>query len=111
MNTATEYVVGAYRAQSTDQWTAAGGITSKIPPLFDGSTSWFRYEELIEDWLDLTVREAGKQGPALKDRLVGDALKFQGLLNREALRADGGVKHFKDTLRHHFVKGACSVFL
>ena len=33
------------------------GITTKIPPLFDGSTSWFKYEELIEDWLDLAVLE------------------------------------------------------
>ena len=76
MNTTAESVVGAYRAESTNEWTAASGITSKIPPLFDGSTSWFKCEELIEDWLDLTVREAGKLGPALKDKLVGDALKF-----------------------------------
>ena len=76
MNTTAESVVGACRAQSTDQWTAAGGITTKISTLFDGSTSWFRYEELIEDWLDLTVREAGKLGPALKDTLVGDGEKF-----------------------------------
>ena len=36
--------VGAYRAESTDQWTVEIGITTKIPPLFDGSTSWFKYE-------------------------------------------------------------------
>ena len=29
-------------------------------------TSWLKYEELIDDWLDLTVLEAGKRGPALK---------------------------------------------
>ena len=34
-----ESLVGAYRAESTDQWTAVNGITTKIPPLFDGSTS------------------------------------------------------------------------
>ena len=53
-----ESTVGAYRAKSTDQYTAGSGITSKIPPRFDGSTSWFKYEELIVDWLDLTVFEA-----------------------------------------------------
>ena len=42
---------------------AASGITTKIPPLFDGSTSWFPYEELIDDWLDLTVLEESKRGP------------------------------------------------
>ena len=29
-----ESLVGAYRAESTDQWTAGSGITTKIPPLF-----------------------------------------------------------------------------
>ena len=28
---------------------------------------------LIDDWLGLTVLEAGKRRPALKNRLVGDA--------------------------------------
>ena len=31
-----ESLVGAYRAESTDQWTAANGITTKSPPLFIG---------------------------------------------------------------------------
>ena len=53
----------------------------------DGSTSWFKYDELIDDWLDLTVHEATKRGPALKNRLVGDAEMYKGLLNREYLRA------------------------
>ena len=60
INRPAESMVGAFRAESTDQWTAGSGITAKIPPLFDGSSSWFEYEELIDDWLDLTVLEAGK---------------------------------------------------
>ena len=52
-----ESMAGTFRAEPTDQWTASSGITSKIPPLFDGSISSFKYEELIEDWLDLTVLE------------------------------------------------------
>ena len=35
----------------------------------------------------------------------------KGLLNRESLRAEDGVKYFKDTLRPHFIRGAQSVFL
>ena len=58
---AAESLVGAYRGESTDQWTAGSGITTKIPPLFGGSTSWFTYEESIDDWLDLTVLEAEKR--------------------------------------------------
>ena len=99
-----ESVVGAYRAESTDQHTAGSGVTAKIPPLFDWSTSWFKYEELIDDWLDLTVLEGEKRGPALKNRLVGDAELYTGLLNREPLRAADGVKYFRDTLRPHFIK-------
>ena len=43
-----ESMVGAYRAESTDQYTAGSGTTTKIPPLFDGSTSWFEDEKLID---------------------------------------------------------------
>ena len=106
-----ESMIGAYRAESTDPCRAGSAITVKIPPLFDGSTSWFKYEELIDDWLDLTVLEAEKRGPALKNRLVGDAEMHKGLLDRESLRAADGVKYFRDTLRPHFIKGAQSVFL
>ena len=30
--------------------------------MIDGPTSWFKYEELIEDRLDLTVLEVSKRG-------------------------------------------------
>ena len=108
--TPAESMVGAYRAEATDQWTASGGITVKIPPLFDVSTPRFMYEELIDDWLDPTVLEAGKRGPALKNRFVGDAAMHKGHLDRESLTSEDGVKYFKDTLRRHFIKGAQSVF-
>ena len=68
-----------------------------------GQTSWSKYEELIDDWLDLTL-EAGKRGPALKNRLVGDAAMYKGLLDREALRSENGVKYFTNNLRPHFIK-------
>ena len=55
--------------------------------------------------------EAGKRGPALKNRLVGDAAMSEGLLDRETLRSEDGVKYFKDTLRPHFIKGAQSIIL
>ena len=48
-----ESLVRTYRAESTDQYTAGSRITTKIPPLLSGSTSWFKYEELIDGWLDL----------------------------------------------------------
>ena len=93
-----ESMVGAYRAESTDQWAAASGITTKIPLHFDVSTSWFNFEELIDDRLDLTVLEARKRGPALKIRLVGNAEMHKGPFHRKSLRAEDGVKYFGDTL-------------
>ena len=60
---------------------------------------WFEYGELSDDWLDLTVLVAEKRGPALKNRLVGDADMYTGLLDRESLRAADGVNNFRDTLR------------
>ena len=80
-------MVGAYREESTDQWTAASGITTRIAPLFNELTSWFKYEELTDDWLDLTLHEVRKHGPALKNGLVGDADMYKERLNRESLRA------------------------
>ena len=68
-----ESLVESYRAEPTYRWTAGSGIATQVPPLFDGPTSWFKYEELFDDWLDLTVLEAEKRGPAMKNRLVGDA--------------------------------------
>ena len=41
-------------------------ITTKVPPLFDGSQSWFAYEKAIDEWVDLTELSEEKQGPALK---------------------------------------------
>ena len=49
------------------------GVANKVPPAYDGRTSWFAYEELIDDWVDMTTLEPTKHGPALKSRLSGDA--------------------------------------
>ena len=91
-----ESLVVAYRVESTDQCTAGSGITTN--------------EELIDDWLDLTVVEAEKRGPALKNRLVGGAEMYKGLLDREPLKAADGVTCFRNTLRPHFIKRSQSVF-
>ena len=72
-----ESSVEAYRTESTDQGTARSGNMTKILPLFAGPTSWFKYEELIDDWFDRTAPKARKRGPALKNRLVGDAAMYR----------------------------------
>ena len=55
--------------------------------------------------------EAGQRGPALKNRLVGDASMCKGLHDIQTLRFEDGVKYLKNTLRPHLIKRAQSVFL
>ena len=52
-------------------------------------------------------------GPALRNRLEGEAAVYKRLLDRDELRQpnERGVEYFKRTLRPHFVKGAQTVFL
>jgi hypothetical protein len=91
---------------------ATMGITTKVPPAFDGRGSWFAHEEMIDDWVDLTTLTPDKHGPALKNRLSGEAAVHKPLLDRDRLRdPNEGVQYLKDTLRPHFVKGSQSVFL
>ena len=104
----------AYVLQHQDPVTAlvTQGITTKVPPMFDGRTSWFSYEEQVDDWIDLTTLDPEKHGPALKNRLTGDAAVYKPLLDRDLLKdANTGAQYFKDVLRPHFVKGSQSVFL
>lgn len=87
-------------------------VTTKIPPAFDGRTSWFAYEDLIDEWCDVTELDPDKRGPALRNRLDGEAATYKALFDRERLKdAATGVEYFKTELRKHFVKGAQSVYL
>ena len=88
-------------------------VTTKVPPGFDGKTSWFAFEDAIDDWCDITELESEKWGPALRNRLEGEAAVYKRLLDRDDLRQPQGrgVDYFKRMLRPHFVKGAQTVFL
>ena len=93
--------------------TAGPGLqsTPKIPPSFDGRSSWFAYEEAVDDWVDITTLGAEKLGPSLRNRLVGDAAVYKSLLDRDRLKDPNfGVRYFKNAVRPHFVKGNQSVF-
>ena len=87
-------------------------MTTKIAPAYDGRTSFFAFEDAIDDWCDITELEAEKRGPALRNRLEGDAAQYKRLLDRDLLRDPvEGVNYFKRFLRPHFIKGAQTVFL
>ena len=51
-------------------WNLKATSTKKIPPQFNGKSSWFAYEEAIDDWCDITELDAHKRGPALRNNLV-----------------------------------------
>ena len=109
MDSEDERIALATSEQMPNSLTAS---TPKIAQGFDGRSSWFSYEEAVDDWLDITTLDPEKQGPSLKTRLHGDAAVYKPLLDRDQLRDPvTGVKYFKDTLRPHFVKGVQAVFL
>ena len=87
-------------------------VSTKVPPSYDGKTSYFAYEDLIDEWCDVTNLEKDKWGPALRNRLEGEAYTYKDVLDRDKLKDPvKGVKYFKKTLRPYFVKGAESIFL
>ena len=71
-------------------------MTTKVAPAYDGRKSFFAFEDAIDDWCDITELEAEKRGPALRDRLEGDASQYKRLLDRELLRdPNEGVNYFE----------------
>ena len=52
-------------------------MTTTIAPAYDGRTSFFAFEDAIYDWCDVTELEAEKRGPALRNRLEGDAAQYK----------------------------------
>ena len=52
-------------------------FTTKIPPQYNGTTSWFAYEENVRDWVAMTGVPREKQGPLLKSGLSGHATIFK----------------------------------
>ena len=68
------YAVQAGRhLQELQRLSAFQQVTTKVPPAYDGRSSWFAYEDAIDDWVDITELEPEKQGPALRNRLEGEA--------------------------------------
>ena len=90
-------------------------VTTKMPPFYDGKTSWLSYEDAIDDWCDITELEEEKKGPILRNRLEGEAAIYKRILDRDSLKVNeplgAGIDYFKRVLRPYFVKGLTNVFL
>ena len=69
----------SYIQQRVNHWRIHETSTTKVPPSLDGATSWFAYEEAIDDWCDITELEPPKRAPALRNRLTGTAETYNGI--------------------------------
>ena len=56
--------------QSPMMQNAAHPVTTEVPPGYDGTTSWFKHSDAVEEWCDLTKVEAKRRGPAIATRLL-----------------------------------------
>ena len=75
-------------------------VTTKMPPSFDGKTSWFAFEDAIDNWRDITELDDDRRGPAFRNRLEGDATIYKKILDRDQLKSkQDGVACFKGTMR------------
>ncbi|CAE7808499.1 Cpr, partial [Symbiodinium sp. KB8] len=112
LNGNESYATNHRHFQELQRLSAFQQVTTKVPPSYDGRSSWFAYEDAIDDWCDITELDGDKRGPALRNRLEGEAAIHKRLLDRDRLKdPNNGVKYFKSFLRPLFVKGAANVFL
>ena len=100
----------AFAMRDDEAWSS-DKMTAKVPTAYDGITSFFAYEEYVEEWLLITTIEEAKQAPLLRFRLKGNALTCKKLLNQDRLKQAGSVKYFLDILRPFFAKDRGHVFL
>ena len=96
LNGNESYATNHRHFQELQRLSAFQQVTTKVPPSYDGRSSWFAYEDAIDDWCDITELDGDKRGPALRNRLEGEAAIHKRLLDRDRLKdPNNGVKYFK----------------
>ena len=72
-------------------------LTAKVAPSYNGKTSFFAFKDASDDWCEIADLEPEKHGPALRNKLEGDAAMYR----------------WCELFRYHAVKGgqAQTVFL
>ena len=89
-------------------------VTTEVPAGHDGTTSWLKYSDAVEEWCGLSEVEGKRRGPAIAANLSGRAELLKERLDRERLKdAETGVECLLSTLRPYFDKDGDgrSVFL
>ena len=61
-------------------------FSSKVPPHFHGDSSWFSYEDAIEEWCSITNMEPRLRGPNIMNGLLGNAAWMKPLLDIPSLQ-------------------------
>ena len=79
------YVTNHRHLNELHRLSAFQQVTTKVPQTYDGRSSWFAYEDAIGDWCDITELDNDKRGPALRNRLEGEAAIHKRLLDRDRL--------------------------
>ena len=81
LNGNESYATNHRHFQELQRLSAFQQVTTKVPPSYDGRSSWFAYEDAIDDWCDITELDGDKRGPALRNRLEGEAAIHKRLLD------------------------------
>ena len=93
-----DHVVENALAARDDEALASLKMTPKIAPAFDGSTPFYMYEEIVEEWTSLTTLEPKLWATNLRNRLTGEAAFAKKLVNVEQCKdPDNGVRYFSRT--------------
>jgi len=77
---------------------STAAFTDKVPPSFDGQSSYQTFRKDVEFWLQLTSLEDTKQGSALIARLSGEAKSSATSLGTSIIFSKTGVTSILDKL-------------
>ena len=84
-----------------------GLVTSKVPPAYNGITSWFEYEDKLLDWDLYSELEPQKRAMACKGRLTHRAADLAIVFAEPDMRAqlgtDDGMQFYISTMRSLFI--------
>ena len=87
-------------------------MTAKQPPSYDGKVSWFRYEELVGEWVTIKTGGRTQERTPPQKQTHRRCYMYKAALQNDLLQdPDEGVSYFKNTLKKYFLKGATNVYL
>ena len=93
-----------YTFAADDKVTAFTQSTPKIPPGFDGRSSWFAFEEAGDDWVDITTLSAEKTGTIPEKQIVWRRVRLQALTGPRTFER---CKHWSQVLQRHSPATVC----